>query len=204
MIGWENQHETHQQQGLYLNPHLRTYLERRNLSLRGILQAIFGENSYMVRQLSSWDVHISQYEHTYIESKANDEKISSKVVYVISLRIHIFLQSCIHAHGTGNVSFPSFKDLQDSIMYRTMSSTLPMSFQQVVNLTSKRKIFDNNEASKRAKQGGSTALNSGDPIFNTTPAHPNILKSSGENFHDSYKHLADYNDNPMKLKEYAP
>ena len=180
MIGWENQHETHQQQGLYLNPHLRTYLERRNLSLRGILQAIFGENSYMVRQLSSWDVHISQYEHTYIESKANDEKISSKVVYVISLRIHIFLQSCIHAHGTGNVSFPSFKDLQDSIVFRTMSITLPMSFQQSINPTLKRKNNENNEALKRAKEKGSTNIVNGDPVYNTTPAHPSVLLRSQE------------------------
>ena len=57
---------------------------------------------------------------------------------------------------------------------------------------------NNNEVSKRAKQKGSTFLDSGNSIFNTTPAHPSVLKISGESFHDYYKHLDDYDDNAMK------
>ena len=34
---------------------------------------IFGEGLYAVWKLSSWDSHISRYEHTYIDSQANDK-----------------------------------------------------------------------------------------------------------------------------------
>ena len=72
-----------------------------------------------------------------------------------------------------------------------------MSFQQSVNPTSKRKNNnDNNKCSKRAKQKGSTDRVHDDPILNTTPAHPSVLKISGESFHDYYKHLE--GDDTMK------
>ena len=67
-----------------------------------------------------------------------------------------------------------------------------------MHLCKRKNSNDSNEGSKRAKQRGSTVLDRGDPISNTTPAHPNVLKISGEFFHDYYKHLADCDDNAMK------
>ena len=121
------------------------------------------------------------------------------MVYAISLHIHIFLQSCINARGPSDVPFLTFTNLQSSIVFRNLSTILPMSFQWSVKPTSKRKNNnDNNKDSKRAKQKGSTDHVHGDPVHNTRPAHPDVLKFSGESFHDYYKHLEVYDDEGMK------
>ena len=121
-------------------------------------ELIFGENSYIVRQLASWDHRLSQNGLTYTDCQDNEEQFSCKVAYAISLHIRIFLQSCINASNISDVSFPSFGHLQDSILYRTFNINLPMSFQQPANPTSKRTNNDNNEASKHAKHSDSTDL----------------------------------------------
>ena len=164
-------------------------------------ELIFGVNSYIIRQLSSWDYHISQNELTYTDCQDNDEQFSCKVAYAISLRVRLFLHSCIHASHISDVSFPSFSELQLSILYRNFTITLPPSFQQPANPTSKRRNSVNNEASKRAKQGGFSAPVSGERVLNLKPAHPSILMTAGESFHDYYKHLAASDD--MKLKHGA-
>ena len=50
---------------------------------------------------------------------------------------------------------------------------------------------------RSAKQKGPTNNVHGNPIQNTKPAHPGVLKISGESFHDYYKHLDSYNDERM-------
>ena len=180
---------------------LQYNLERRNHCYVELCDLNFGEDSYVVWQLSTWDSHISRYKYTYIDSQLNNEKISCKVAYAILLHIHIFLQSCINAHDPGDDFFSTFKILQDSIMFRTLSITLPMSFRQSLNPAFKRKNNnDNNEGSKRIKQEGSTVHDSSNPflILHQPIPHPSVLKISGESFCDYYKHLEDYDDDTMK------
>ena len=156
--------------------------------------------SYVVRQLSSWDSHITYHEHTYTSCQCDDEQFSCKVVYAISLRIHIFLQSCINAHNPSDVSFPAFTNLQSLIVFRNLSIILPRSFQRPLNSTSKRKNNDdNNEYSKRAKPTDNVC---GDPVQNTKPTHPDVLDIAGESFHDYNWHLEFYNDEIIKNGEF--
>ena len=80
-------------------------------------------------------------------------------------------------------------------MFHNLGNILLRSFQQSVNSSSKHKNNDNNnESSKRAKQRDPTDNVCGGPVQNTKPAHPGVLKFSGEGFHDYYKQFESYDD----------
>ena len=112
---------------------------------------------------------------------------------VHSMFVELFAEenSTINASNISDVSFPSFGHLQHQPAHEFSTA-------RKLNPTSKRTNNDKNEASKRAKQSDSIDLVSGDPVLNSTPAHPSILKTAGESFYDYYKHLADYDDSAMK------
>jgi len=111
----------------YCFPKSAYELQTQIQNFAGLLSALFGQESYVAQQVTSWDCHIQQFLMSYKLGAENSRNFFTQVLYGIDISVQNFLRSCNNAQIRPDVtdSFLDFQRDQKDIINRQFFIRMP-------------------------------------------------------------------------------